>query len=320
MTEKRKQELQQLLDEAMPNVVIEGPEGYKPISVEEYRDCAKAFRKSYKPDLSFILDYQLNIQDDAVKSKLFNFMKEELVDYIHEDESLCPPYIHWIQTAKNAMHGPKAIIRGTRGLIPLPLDRLLEKFLEIVIASGAEQAILVLDRCTRDTIGTFQKIIFLQGLLVRYSGTTREARETHIAEGIRFVQLPSSSEDLPPYLFHERLIPHLFHERSIPNLFHESFIPMADDTRFSIFSHALLLIIDYTVSPLFYKPFVKAVDESKQFEIKIESAEFPNFDVDKFCQALSLTANYAVESLLKWQYIGEDELFNVAVWSPKEIQ
>ena len=303
MTEKRKQELRQLLDEAIPNVVIEVSERYKSISVEEYTEHAKAFRESYRPDLSFILDYQPNIQDDTVKSKLFNFMKEELVDYIREDESIYPPYTHWIQPSQRA-------IRGAKRLIPLPPDRLLEKLLEIVIASGTEQAISVLDRCPRD-IGTFQEIIFLQGLYVCYSGTTKEAREIHIAEGVRFIQLPSCSEDLLSYLFHERLIPHLFHE---------SFIPMVDNTGRSIFSHAPLLIIDYTVSPLFSKPSLKEqLDVSDQIEIKIRSAEFPNFDVGKFCQALSLIANYAVQPLLKWQYISEDELFNVEGWFPKEM-
>ena len=319
MTEKRKQELRRLLDEAIPNVVIEVHEGYESISVEKYKEYAKAFQKSYRPDLSFILEYSPNIQDDSVKSKLFNFLKEELVDYIREDESICPPYTYWIQPAKTAMRGPKTNIRGTRVLLPLPLDRLLEKFLKIVTVSGSEQAISELDRCTRDTIGTFQKIIFLKGLLIHYPDITRKAHETHVAEGIRLVQLSSSSEDLPPYVFHERLIPHLFHERSIPNLFHESFIPVVDNTRFSIFSHAALLMIDYTVSPLFSKPFVKAVDESDQFEIKIKSAEFPNFDVDKFCQASSLIANYPVESLLQWQYIGENELFNAGGWLPQTM-
>ena len=208
-----------------------------PISVDKYRECAKAFRESYRPDLSFIfLYYRPNIQDDAVESKLFNFMKEELVDYIREDESV-PPYTHWIQTAKRA-------IRGARRLIPVPLDEILEKLLEIVIASGAEQAILALDRCTRDMVGTFQKIILLEGLRVRYSGSTTDAREAHITKGIRFVQLPSYTvgeiwdlyereksgsvelsnytADLPPYLFHERLI---------PKLLHESFIPLVDNTQ-----------------------------------------------------------------------------------------
>ena len=341
MTEERKEELRQLLSKAMRSIIIEVPEQYKPISVEKYRECAKAFRESYRPDLSFILlYYKPNIQDDAVKSKLFNFMKEELVDYIHEDESV-PPYTHWIQPAKRA-------IRGARRLIPVPLDRILEKLLEIVIASGAEQAILALDRCTRDKIGTFQKIIFLEGLRVRYSGTTTDARETHVAAGIRFVQLPSytvgqiwdlyeneqsGSVELSSYA--ASLPSYLFHERLIPNLLHESFIPMLDNTQswfrqwskfpmafhLSILCDAHLLIIDYTVSPLFCKPppLKKELDKSDQFEIKIESTELPNFDVDKFCQALSIVANYPVKSLLTWQYIGGNELFNVDSRFPNEM-
>ncbi len=335
MTEERKQELRQLLEDAMQSVIIEGPEQYEPISVEKYRECVKAFRKSYRPDLSSILHYRSNIQDNAVKSKLFNFMKEELADYIREDGSVCPP-TYWIQTAKRAT-------RGYRKLIPVLLDRLLEKFLEIVIVSGVEQAILALDRCPRDTIGTFQKIILLQGLYVRYSDATRKGLDTHIAEGIRFVQLPSytvgqisdlyqneqfGSAQLPSYI--EGLPPYLFHESFLSNLSHESFLSMVDNTQswskfplalhLSIFSGTPLLIIDYTVSPLFCKPSLKEeLDESDQFEISIESAEFPNFDAHKFCQALSIIANFPVESLLTWQYIGEDELFNVEGWYPKAM-
>ena len=341
MTEERKQELRQLLSEALQYVIIEVPEGYESISVEKYKEDAKAFRESYRPDLSFILDYCPNIQDDALKSKLFNFMKEELSDYISEDESVCPP-TYWIQTAKRA-------IRGARRLIPVPLDRLLEKFLEIVIVSGIEQAILALDRCTRDTIATFQKIILLQGLYVRYSDATREALDTHIAEGIRFVQLPSytvgqirdlyESEqsgcvEFPSYI--AGLPPYLFHEKLIPDFFHESFIPMVDNTQswfrqwskfplalhLLIFSGAPLLIIDCTVSPLFCKPSVKSiegVDISDQFEIKTESLKFPNFDVHKFCQVSSIIANFPVKSLLQWQYIGGDGLFNVEDWFSKAM-
>lgn len=334
MTEERKVELRQLLSEAMQRVIIEASAGYEPISVEKYREDAKAFRKSYRPDLSFILDYRPNIQDDAVKLTLFNFMKEELADYIrehefeNEDESLDLP-THWIQTARVA-------IRGGKRLIPCGLDSLLEKFLEIAIANGPEQAILALDRCTRETSGTFQEIIFLEGLDVQYSGTTKEASETHIretqiAEGIKFVQLPSCTigqiwelceseksgfielpsyaAGFPSYLFQESFT------LTEDNIQSWSESPMA--LHLSLVSDAVLLIIDYTVSPLFCKPSVKSlegVDISDQFERKIKSAEFPNFDVGKFYQALSLIANYAVKPLFQWQYIGEDELFKVGDW------
>ena len=332
MTKERKVELRQLLSEAMQSVIIEAPEGYEPISVEKYREDAKAFQKSYRPDLSFILDYRPNIQDDAVKSKLFNFMKEELTDYIRErefeDESLDLP-TYWIQTASRSIH-------GARRLIPCYLDSLLEKFLGIAIANGTEQAILALDRCTSETCGTFQKIIFLEGLDVQYSGTTKEASETHIretqiAEGIKFVQLPSCTIGQIWDLCESeqsRFIELPSYAAGFPSyLFQESFILTEDHTQswsespmalhLSFFSDAILLIIDYTVSPLFCKPSVKSiegVDISDQFEIKIKSAEFPNFDLDKFYHALSLIANYAVKPLFQWQYIGEDELFKVGDW------
>ena len=41
--------------------------------------------------------------------------------------------------------------------------------------------------------------------------------------------------------------------------------------------------------------------------------------MDKFCQALSIIANYPVKSLLTWQYIGGDELFNVDSRFPSEM-
>ena len=345
MTENRKEELRQLLEEARQSVIIEAPEGYKVISVDEYREYVKAFQKSYRPDLSFVLDYWPNTQNDSVKLKLFNFMKEELAEYISEKESV-PPYTHWIQTAKRA-------ICGASRLIPIPLDKILEKLLEIVTVSEVEQAISALDRCTRDKIGTFQKIILLEGLQVRYSDTTREANETHInetqiAEGIRFVQLPSYSVGQISDLYESEqsgfvelssyaagLPAYLFHEKLIPDFFHESFLPIVDNTQswfrqwskfpmalhLLIFSGTPLLIIDYTVSPLFCKPSLdkKELDKSDQFEIKIESTELPKFDVDKFCQALSIIANYPVKSPLTWQFIGGNELFNVDSRFPNEM-
>lgn len=231
MTEERKVELRQLLSEAMQSVIIEVPEGYKPISVEEYRGCVKAFRKSYRSDLSFILDYRLNIQDGAVK-------KEASETHIRETQ----------------------IAEGI-------------KFVQLPSCSVGQ----ILDLCESEQSG--------------------------------FIELPSYAAGFPSYLFQERFI------LTEANTLSWSESPMA--LHLSFFSDVILLIIDYTVSPLFCKPSVKSiegVDISDQFEIKIKSAEFPNFDVDKFYYALSLIANYAVKPLFQWQYIGEDELFKVGDW------
>ena len=284
MTEKRKEELRQLLSEAMQSVIIEVPEQYKPISVEKYRECAKAFRKSYRPDLSYILlYYRPTIQDEEVKSKLFNFIKEELADYILQNESAEPPWTYSICPAKIA-------IRGTN-LFTCPLNSLLEKLLEISIASGTDKAISAFDKCTSETTGVFQKIILLQGPVYPFwlESETEDSREIHVSDGIRLVHFPLNPSELPPYLFDQR------------------FSSVLSSAGPSVFRQKTILIIDHTVSPLFCKP---SSQNENQFEIKTKSTEFPNFDVEKFCQAFSLVSNYPVEPVLQWSYIDEDELFN----------
>ena len=301
MTEERKQELRQLLSEALQYVIIEAPEQYKPISVEKYRECAKAFRKSYRPDLSSILlYYRPNIQEEAVKSKLFNFIKEELADYILQHESAEPPWTYSICPAKIAIRS------GT--IFACPLKSLLEKLLEISIASGANKAISALDKCARETIGTFQKVVFLQGPIYAFwlDSETEGSREICVSDGIRLILFPLNPSKLPPYLFDQR------------------FSSVLRSAGPEVFRRKTVLIIDHTVSPLFSKP---STDNKNQFEIKIKSTEFPNFDVDKFCQAFSLVSNYPVEPVLQWSYINQDELFNpqsvttelLNLGTPKEV-
>ena len=283
MTEERKEELRQLLSEAMQSVIIEGPEQYKPISVEKYRECVKAFRKSYRPDLSSILHYRSNIQDNAVKSKLFDFIKEELADYVLQNEFAEPPWTYSICPAKIAIRG---------GVIfACPLGSLLEKLLEISIASGTDKAISALDRCTRDTIGTFQKVVFLQGPTYAFwlESETEDNKEIRVSDGIRLALFPLNPSELPPYLFDQR------------------FSTVLSSAGLSVFRQKTVLIIDHTVSPLFSKP---STENKNQFEIKTKSAEFPNFDVEKFCQAFSFVSNDPVEPVLQWSYIDQDELFN----------
>ena len=284
MTEERKQELRQLLQEAMQTVIIEAPEGYEPISFEKYKEYAKAFRKSYRPDLSFYLFYYMpNIDNEAVKSKLFNFIKEELADYILHDESAEPPWTYSICPAKIAIRGANMFIAS--------LNSVLEKLLEISIASGADKAISALDKCTRETSGTFQKIALLHGPIrsLLWKSGTEDSKEIRIFDGVRLVFFPLNPSELPPYLFDE------------------AFNRVLTGAGPEFFRQKTVLIIDHTVSPLFSKP---SDENENPFEIKIKSAEFPNFDIQRFCHAFSLVTNRPVETVLQWSYIDEDELFN----------
>ena len=82
-----------------------------------------------------------------------------------------------------------------------------------------------------------------------------------------------------------------------------------------IFYGKTLMVIDCEVSPLFCKPHVDPNESSYPFQVSIRDREFPNFDVTKFCQALSLSCNFAVEAALEWKYINENEMFNLRTGS-----
>lgn len=308
MTEERKEELRQLLQEAMENIEIilrfsaitsvpqsksmsiEEYEEYRkrnPMPIEEYRKSIQAQRKSYRPDLTAtMLHYHPEICDNVIKSKLLNCIKAELAEYIREHKPVrIPGYAETIQTAIYGIHS---------GGTPMgcPIESVLEKFLEIAIASGIEKAISVLDKCVRETRGFFQRIIFLRGIGNLFS-EIKQAEEVQVSRGIRLVTLPTYPAELPPYLFEDVFSTMLYGAAPIT------------------FYGKTLLVIDCEVSPLFCKPHVDPNESSYPFQVSIRDAEFPNFDVTKFCQALSLNCNFAVETGLEWKYINKDEIFNL---------
>ena len=293
MTEERKRELRQLLEEAMKDVVIKSHSGDKLISIDKYREDVQACRQAYRPDLSYIWHYHPEIQNDVVKSKLFDFIKEEFSDYIRDD---IPGY----PRIKPASYG----IRERGFPAGYSLDRLLDKFLEIAIIRDVETAISKFDKCTRETEGFFQKIILVGGIeLGRLAGTGPEAfeqeRVVQISDGIQLVGLPfvfAKTPNLPPYLFHDGWMTLLL--RSHPMDFYRK----------------TLLIIDCIVKPLFFQPEPAAdiqEDRVNPFQIEIQSIEFPNFCTDKFCQALSLSCNSAIQPVFEWNFIDEDEIFSM---------
>ena len=288
---KCQQNLEQLLNEAIKDVVIKSFSGHN-ISIDKYRECVQARRRAYRPDLSYIFDYRPNIQNDMMKSKLFDFIKKELATYIRDD-------VHGYPRIQPASYGIR------RGGLPTgySLDRLLDKFLEIAIVRGVETAISAFDKCTRETKGFFQKIILLGGIELYLVSEQPEAfergRVVQISDGIRLVALPlipAESPNLPPYLFDDGHMTLLFGSHPID------------------FLRKTLIVVDCVVTPLFFQPKPIAdiqEDIPNPFQFEIQSTEFPNFDVDKFCQALSLSSNAAIQAVFEWNYIDEDEIFSM---------
>ena len=85
MIEKSKQELEQLLHEAMENIVIKAAEGCEPLSVDGYKDHLQSLRKRYRPGLRAHMSfYHLDIQNEDIKSKFVDFISVKFKDFINK--------------------------------------------------------------------------------------------------------------------------------------------------------------------------------------------------------------------------------------------
>ena len=283
MTEERKQELRQLLHEAIENLEIQprrkNRHQLSSIDVDKYR---KYLQQSWVPDspnfLSVVLDYELHIASESTKSQLLSFIRTEYAPFIHEDT---------IQSACSF------ISRGG----PFPgfrLDHLLDQLLKITIAHGIEKAVSEFDRgADHDANVSFQYIALLKGIKIE--------SEIQISEGIRLVPLPLSTGELSRYL------------PDIVN-FHMS--------EWSLPRGETMLVIDATVSPVFHKPYPELFDDDYHenklpFQVELTNREFPNFKVEgfyrNFCHALSLAYNSAIQIPIEWRRLPQDELFSLGM-------
>ena len=278
MTEERKRELEQLLNEAMARLEIRRPgSGTSLLPVEVYRTLLQRRWTFYSEDSLSVLDFNPYITKEGTKSKLLDFIREEFAPFIHEDRIQSTTV--WILGNFDTEY---------------PLDVLLEQLLKIAIGRGIEEAVSVFDRCTEDTFGSYQHMALLKGITLE--------TEIQVFEGMRLVPLPHSTSDLPHYLANLSFSPSglskyllsgetlLVIDHSISPIFHKP-VPM-----------------DITVQ--------EYLDQVKlMFQAKVNSEDFPNFEeedfYEKFCQVLSLVCNSTVQIVLKWSFLAEDELFNL---------
>ena len=290
MTEERKQELRQLLDEAMERLEIRhsGPQSSLRfvetmpsfLSVNTYRKHLQQRWTAYwdysDDSLSVLVYFKPNIVSEAIQSKLLNFIRKELAPFIHEDrlQSASPFITDKFLFFPNGFH----------------IDEFLEQLLKIAIVRGVEGAVSAFNKCTKDTYASFQAMALLEGI--------RLDTEIQIFEGIRLVPIPNSSWTLPPYLSR-----------------------VAGPTSEVSLLGKTVLIIDGSVSPIFHQPFPELLRERSQrddlpFRVEIGGATFSNFKMydfyKKFCQALSLACNYPIQIALMWKFLAEDELFNLS--------
>ena len=275
MTEERKDELRQLLHEAMANleIRIDSANRYQLppiINVNQYRSILRQYWILHSIDfLSPLTLYELYIVNASTKSKFMDFIREEFASFIHEDK---------IQSASFFMRGgpPDGY----------PLNHLLKQLLKITIAFGEEQAISDFDRCAENTSVSFQYMALLEGIKIE--------QEIQVFEGIRIISLPSSTSELPHYLPVNRLIP---------------------DMSVNFLGKTLLVInasvSPIFCKPV---PEMSQMDHLP-FRAEVTGGKFPNFKeydfYEIFCQSLSLVCNSAVQISLQWKFLANHELFNL---------
>ena len=181
------------------------------------------------------------------------------------------------------------------------LNDLLEKLLNIAIFEEVETAVSAFDKSvSKDASVSFESITLLKGITLE--------TEIQVFDGIRLVPIPASS-DLPRCM--------------------GSF----SQTDVSHFYWDTMLVIDYSISPIFQKPsraVAKAADknytrvmekppmEIEGFQIKAKGGKTPEYTStastvfhQKFCQALSLACNSGVKPARSWKFVAKDKLLNI---------
>ena len=277
MNDKRKQELTELLNEAMDSLEIRSVSGdWSLMCTDEYTEHLRKHWTSYSMDSkAIVFRFRPRIVNESTRSKLLDFMREELGQSISEDKLLTATFF---------------VLGGHSDGIYL--SELLEQFLRIAIALGADAAISAFDKCTEEESGSYKVIALLKGITLE--------EEKQVFEGIQLIPLPDSVSELPSYL------PYTVHRG------------MSED----YFCSRTLLVINYSISPIFHKPVLLATtsdefnSQKARFQTEVKGGQFPNLNetdfYEKFCQALSLACNSPVEIAHKWEWIAGDELFNVS--------
>ena len=273
MTEERKQELKQLLNEAMMSLQIRRT-GTDPalLSVDVYRKHLQRRWTFYSKDSASVLAFNPYITNEVTKSKLLDFIRAEFASFIHEDK---------IQSASFFLLG------GVNG--GFPLENLLAQLLNIAIVRGIEGAVSAFDRCTEDMPGSYQYTALLEGIKLK--------TEIQVFEGIRLMPLPSSTSEIRGYL---------------PNLytFNRSELSVLGKTLLII---DFLVSPVFHKPPTTDQEYSEQQEHKRLKVSGGEFPNFNTSDFyEKFCQALSLACNSPVQISLEWGFLAEDQLFNLS--------
>ena len=291
MTEERKQELSQLLEEATKKENLEIRYGSVPVSLppDLYARYLEERWTYYGVDfLSFWLSPRITpeIVDKTIESKLRNFIREELSQFIYHKDILRTTYL--IEDGSHLCRFGDHRIQQY-GFI--------KRLLEIAIARGIKESVSVFDRCScpEGVSGVFQHAVLLGGMKIE--------KTIEVFEGVRLIPLPSLK-------ISQEVMQHL---TGFPQ---DAYV----DDELSFYGKTLF-VIDRPGFSIFHRPsdeqFKKEIKiDDLSFPVKVHSVKFPNMDAvhffrKLFCQALSLVCNFPVQIIdIGFFFYEPDKSFN----------
>ena len=158
------------------------------------------------------------------------------------------------------------------------MEKLAERLLIIAIGRGHKQAARNLFKGIQEGVAEYKVIGLLTGIFID--------SDIEVRPGIRLVRLPSSTAELPP------LFGYMGQIQTVDLL------------------NRTVIITDWTVSPVYTNPDSFVLPE-EVFQRKQRCTELPDFDLQTFCDALSLVSNGAIEWLSDWTFVKPDDVFVV---------
>ena len=159
------------------------------------------------------------------------------------------------------------------------MSDLLQQLLKVALVRGPSLAAHFFCRAVEGKPITYQRIALLNGIRVE--------NEIEVCKGIRLISLPNSTAELP------NIFPHINYMSPIDLL------------------GKTLILIDYTVSPAFLNPKVTTTTIDRAFDHTSVSVEHPEFNVEGFCDALSMACSGSIEYIAMWMYLSHDHVVNV---------
>ena len=286
MTDERKQELRQLLQEAMNNLVIRVRFESGTISKEQYieilRKRCEFYGISDDPlNNYYYLLYQPDIAKENTKADLLEFIRRELNQVI-EDNKIGYTAYNVDGCAQNGFCLVKRMIPQSHNLSDV--SDVLEYLLKMSLVFGLDKAVLSFDQdsCPEGRYSLYHSITSLEGIRIE--------TEIQINNQIRLVPLPSDIEYRLNHSLYNR------------------------DRRHRD-KGTTLLIIECIKYALFHKPsdtnFADGPVVNLPFQVEANEIELSNQGMimdfrETFCQALSLACNTMVMFDYFWDYSDAD--------------